>query len=196
MFSFYLPHELKKIGLGGFGHDVIIKKTVQLYNPSKIFFGNNVIVDDFCLITAEKDVVIKNNVHINAYSSIFGKYGIEMEDFSGLSCRVSLYSESDDYTGNSLTNPTIPMKFKPKYNTGKIHLNKHVIIGSGSTVLPGITVGEGSAVGAHSLVTKDLSSWSMYFGAPVKKIRNRSKKILELEQDFSNQSPTEKANLT
>ena len=106
-----------------------------------------------------------------------------MEDFSGLSSRVSVYAISDDYSGESLTNPMIPTEYK-NLNIGKVVLRKHVIVGSDSIILPGVEIKEGTAVGALSLVTKSLDEWSIYVGIPAKKINNRSKKILDLEKEF------------
>jgi galactoside O-acetyltransferase len=88
---------------------------------------------------------------------------------------------SDDYTGNSLTNTTVPLELK-KLTISPINFERHVIIGSGSIVLPGVTIGMGSAVGALSLITMSLDAWGVYFGIPAKKIKVRSKKILELEK--------------
>lgn len=50
-------------------------------------------------------------------------------------------------------------------------------------ILPGITLAEGTAVGANSLVTQDTESWTMYFGSPAKKIKPRSKRFLEMEKE-------------
>ena len=63
-----------------------------------------------------------------------------------------------------------------------MRLGRHVIVGSGSVVLPGVVIGDGCSVGALSLVTKSLPEWGVYFGAPVRRLRARSKRLLELEQ--------------
>ena len=63
-----------------------------------------------------------------------------------------------------------------------VFLGRHVIIGSGSVILPGCTIGEGSSVGALSLVTKNLDSWGVYVGAPARLAKARSKKLLDLEK--------------
>ena len=59
---------------------------------------------------------------------------------------------------------------------------RHVVVGAGSTNLPGVRHGEGAAVGAHTLVTKDCEAWWIYFGAPAKKLRRRSRELLALEK--------------
>ena len=94
-----------------------------------------------------------------------------------------MYAISDDYSGESLTNPMIPTKYK-NLNTGKVVLRKHVIVGSASVILPGVEIKEGTSVLALSLVNKSLDEWSIYVGIPAKKINNRSKRILELEKEF------------
>ena len=63
-------------------------------------------------------------------------------------------------------------------------MQKHVIVGTNSVVMPGVTLKEGTAIGAMSLVLNDTESWSIYVGNPVKKIKNRSKNILRLQRKF------------
>jgi galactoside O-acetyltransferase len=63
-------------------------------------------------------------------------------------------------------------------------LKKHSVIGTGSTILPGVTLHEGAAVGAMSLVKNDIDEYTIFFGVPAKKQKNRSKKILDLENNF------------
>lgn len=92
-----------------------------------------------------------------------------------------IYSNSDDYSGESLVNPMIPEKYK-NLETGKVIINEHFIIGSGSIILPGVNIESGVAVGALSLVKKDLSSWSIYSGVPAKKIKDRKKDLLKLQK--------------
>ena len=74
-----------------------------------------------------------------------------MADFSGLSSRITIYSSNDDYSGNNMTNPSIPTEFTNVTHADVI-IKKHAIIGSGSVILPGVTIEEGAAVGALSLV--------------------------------------------
>ncbi len=184
MYPFYLLKELQSLGLGGFGNNVIIKRTVQFYKPEKIFLGDNVIIDDFVIMVAKKDVVIGNNVHVGAFSALYGRYGIHLQDYSGLSDRVTLYTESDDYSGLSMTNPTVPISFKPKYATGPILVKKHVIIGTNSTLMPNVTLEEGVAVGAYTFVTRNCAAWWIYSGSPAKKMMKRRENVLELSAKY------------
>lgn len=62
------------------------------------------------------------------------------------------------------------------YKYGAIHLRKNCAIGTGSLIMPGVTVGEGAIVGAGSLVTKDIPAWTMALGRPAKVIRQIPKR--------------------
>lgn len=57
------------------------------------------------------------------------------------------------------------------YKYGKIHLCKNCAIGTGSLLMPGVTVGEGAIVGAGALVTKDIPAWTMAIGRPAKVVK-------------------------
>lgn len=180
--SFCTREELQALGLKKIGTNVLISKKASIYGAEKIIIGSNVRIDDFCILSGK--VIIGNYVHIAAYSALYaGKTGITMKDFSGLSSRCVIYAESDDYSGNHLTNPTVGEKYL-NIIKGEVVLNKHVIIGTGTCVMPFVEIGEGSAVGGMSLVNKSLDEWSIYAGIPCKKLRNRNRNILKEEQKF------------
>ena len=69
----------------------------------------------------------------------------------------------------------------------KVYIGKHAILGTGTTVLPGGELGEGSVSGANSLVKKPLEPWGIYAGSPCKKIKDRSKKCLKLGKEITNE---------
>ena len=114
MNSFYTEEELKKIGLKSFGKNVLISRFASIYSPQTIEIGSNVRVDDFCILSGK--IKIGNFVHISAYTGLFaGNAGIRMEDYSTISSRSVIYAESDDYSGEYLTNPMLPMDFRGVY---------------------------------------------------------------------------------
>ena len=82
-----------------------------------------------------------------------------------------------------MTNPTIPDNYK-KIIYGKVIIKKHSIVGSGTTILPGVTLEEGTSVGANSLVNKSTKPWGIYVGSPIRKLKDRKKDLLELEKEF------------
>lgn len=180
--SFLNAEELQQLGLRHLGDNVLISRKASIYEPAEIAVGNNSRIDDYCVLVGGKGLRIGDYVHIGCFSALFAGSGITLEDFSGLSARVTLYSESDDYSGASLTNPTVPIEFKPGLIRGPILIRRHCIIGANSTLLPGVTLNEGVAVGAHSLVVKDCEAWSIYAGIPARRIKGRKRGLLDIEQ--------------
>jgi acetyltransferase-like isoleucine patch superfamily enzyme len=179
--SFFYEKQLSKIGFKTVGKNVKISKKASFYHPESISLEDNIRIDDFCILSGA--VKIGSHVHISAYSALYGKAGIELEDFVTISGRVSIYSINDDYSGEYLTNPTVPEKFT-HVRSAPVIIKKHSIIGAGSIVLPGITIGEGVSVGALSLVNRSLDPWKIYAGVPCQVIKNRKKNLLDLEKKF------------
>ncbi|MBE5916756.1 MAG: hypothetical protein E7273_07915 [Pseudobutyrivibrio ruminis] len=181
--TFYSEEELAHLGLKKYGKNVLISRNAILYSPEKLEVGNDVRIDDFTTISG--NVKLGSFIHIAQFCGLYGgDEGIIMEDFSGLSSKVTIYATSNDYSGNSMTNPMVPAKYKPGDKEAKVVLEKHVIVGVNSVILPGVEIGEGSSVGAMSMCAKSLEPWGIYVGAPAKKIKDRSKKLLELEKQF------------
>lgn len=182
MVSFYSEAELKELGFKYVGKNVRISRKTSIYGASNISIDDNTRIDDFALLSG--NITIGKHVHIAAYTGLFaGSEGIEIEDFCGISAHCCVYAASDDYTGMALTNPTIPEKYK-MVTEKKVTFKKHSLVGAGSIILPGVTVGEGASFGSMSLITKDAKPWTMYVGAPAKELRPREKKLLELEQEL------------
>ena len=74
-----------------------------------IVIGNNVRIDDFVVLSAgQGGIEIGNYIHIAVFSSLIGAGRIALSDFCNISSRVSIYSSSDDYTGEYMTNPMMP----------------------------------------------------------------------------------------
>jgi len=176
------PDELAFMGFASIGKNVLISEKASLYNCSRISIGNNVRIDDFCVLSAGAGgIFIGKYVHIAVYSSLMGAGKITMSDFSGISSRVSIYSSNDDYSGATMTNPTVSSLY-----TGVTHadvtLGRHVIVGAGCVILPGVTLHEGVAVGALSLINEDCNAFGIYIGAPARHIGSRKKDLLEKER--------------
>lgn len=182
MSSFYLDEEIQNIGLKSYGKNVKISRHACFYGAENIMIGNNVRIDDFCILSGK--IIMGDNIHVAAYTALYGgSDGIIIEDFANLSSRVSVYSVSDDYTGETMTNPTIPDEYK-NVKSEAVRIGTHVIIGASSVVLPGVYLKEGSSFGAFSFINHSSEPWSINAGIPFKKIKNRSKNLLELEKKY------------
>jgi galactoside O-acetyltransferase len=175
--SFYSREELQDLGLRSFGENVLISKKASLYGSECISVGNNVRIDDFCILSGR--IEIGNYVHIAAFCALYGAEGIIMRDFSGLSANVIIYSASDDFSGDYMVGAMVPREFT-NVTGGTVLLDRYVQVGAGCIILPNVTLEEGVSVGAMSLVTKSLRSWSINIGVPARFYKERKKNLLEL----------------
>jgi len=178
----YLEREdLLEFGIKRVGENVRIHPTAILVDLEHIELGSHVRVDAYTIISASGGSFVTGDyVHISNHCTIMAGHGVKLSDFSGLSAGVKMFSTSDDYSGESLTNPTIP-KHLLKVRSGKVVLGRHAIVGAGSIVLPGCDIGEGCAVGALSIAARSLSPWGIYAGIPARRIRDRSRRLLNDE---------------
>lgn len=175
--SFYSSQELSALGFKDIGQNVLVSRFAQFYGIENIEFGSNVRIDDFCILSG--NIKLGNNIHISAYTAIYGKFGVEMEDYTGLSPRCTVFSATDDFSGDYLVGPMIETKYT-NVSGGKVLIKKYSQIGSNCIILPGVTIDEGVAVGAMSLVLHDLEEWKIYTGIPAKFHKIRNKKLLDL----------------
>ena len=183
MSSFYTQEELEKIGFNKIGKGNFISRKASIYGVDKIEIGNSNRIDDFSIISG--NILIHDHVHIASGCYLFGgDAGIELRDFSAISSRGVVYSETDDYSGLALTNPTAKIEHRKIYG-GKVILEKYVLIGTGCTILPGLVIGEGTSVGAMSLVNKSLDSWGVYVGIPCQRIKERKKDMLRFVGEYT-----------
>ena len=181
--SWLTNKELLEMGFGSLGKNLLLSSKGSYYNTKNIYLGDNVRIDDFCIISAgEGGIRIGRNVHISAFASVVGQAPIDFEDFSGISNKVAVFSSTDDFV-KGMTNPTIPDRFR-RLKHLPVRLGKHAVVGSNSVLLPGSELGEGTSVGALSVVRGKLEPWSVYMGNPVKKIMARSRGIIDLEKEF------------
>ncbi len=178
MTSFYSEEELAALGLAAYGDDVLISRKASLYGVEHIRLGSHVRIDDFCLLSGH--IQLGSYIHLAAGVLLYaGEAGIVMEDYSTLSSRCAVYALSDDYSGAAMTNPTVPEAYTGVTQQA-VHIGRHVIVGTGSTILPGVSLGEGVAVGAMSLLNHSAEPWGIYIGIPARRIMERSRELLRL----------------
>ena len=182
MSSFYTKEELKSVGFKYVGGGTLISRKASIYGAENISIGQNVRIDDFCILSGK--IEIGNYVHIAAGVMLFGgEDGILLRDYVGISSRSVIYAASDDYSGQYMTNPTVPEQYRHIISK-TVCMEKHVLIGTGCTVLPGVRIGEGTSVGSMSLVNQSLDAWGIYVGIPCRRMKERSKDLLLLERNM------------
>lgn len=184
MEPYYSPAELAQMGFLSIGTEVRLSRKASVYGAGRIALGDHVRIDDFCVLSAGAGgMAIGNHIHVAVYSSIIGAGRVQLEDFSNISSRVSIYSSSDDYSGEAMTNPTVPAEWT-RVHSAPVRIGRHAIIGAGSVVLPGVCLGEGAAIGSLSLVKEDCEAFGIYAGSPARRVGTRKKALLELEGRF------------
>lgn len=175
---------IDRIGFASVGDNVLISDKASIYNPDKIRIGSSVRIDDFCVLSAGAGgISIGSYVHIAVYSALIGAGGISVSDFCNISSRVCIYSSNDDYSGEFMTNPMVPSIYT-NVTHEDVRMGKHVIVGSGSVVLPGVVLEDGCAVGALSLVKQNCEPFCVYGGVPARKIGRRRRGLLVCEDEF------------
>lgn len=107
------------------------------------------------LVQHKSNLKLGYKTDIGAFTYINAKNGITIEDYVQIGSHCSLYTIS-----------TIDNK------EGPITLRKNCKIGSHSTIMPNVTVGNNSIIGAHSFVNKDIPDNVVAFGIPVKIIKS------------------------
>lgn len=180
--AYFTQSELNGMGFKHLGKNVKISTRASIYNAEQIEIGDNSRVDDFCLLSGK--ITIGRFVHLAPYCNLAGgTAGITLENFSGLAYGVHVFTQSDDYSGKTMTNPNVYKRYRD-VKSKIIYVGKHSIVGAGSIIMPGVELREGTSVGAMSLVRKSTEEWSIYVGNPARKLKERSRKLLELEKEF------------
>lgn len=184
MTSFLSQEEIADIGFKSIGQGCLISRNARFYGPQNMTIGNHVRIDDFCILSG--NITLGNYIHISAYVALYGAMGIVFEDCSGISARGTIYSAMDDFCGDYMIGPMLPEELT-HVTGGPVVVNKYVQIGAHSILFPNLTVGEGSVVGACSMVRKSLDPWGIYAGVPCKFMKARNKKMLDLAKSLNNE---------
>ena len=181
--SFLTRDEIARMEFLSVGQDVFISSRASIYGADRISIGDHVRIDDFCVLSAGAGgIQIGSRIHIAVFCSLIGAERITLEDFANLSSRVSIYSSSDDYSGRTMTNPMVPDHLKA-VDSRPVSIGRHVIVGCGTVILPGVTLHDGVAVGALSVVKDDCDPFGIYGGVPARRVGDRDRHLLELEKD-------------
>ena len=162
MNSFYTDNELKEIGFKNIGQKVFISRKTSIYSPSTISIGNNVRIDDFCILSG--NISIGDYVHISAYSALYGSKGIILEGYCGISPRCTILSASDDFSGEFLIGAQFPTEYT-NVKGGTVILRKYSQLATNTIVFPDITIGEGAVTGAMTLVNRNLEPCTINTGS-------------------------------
>ena len=157
------------------GEDVFISAKAELRRPHLISIGKHVAIDSGVYITTEAS--IGDYTHLSPYITVIGgaKSKIIIEDFVTIAAGSRLIAGSDKFLGEGFTSVTVPEKYRDEVEFSTIHIKRFAGIGTNVVIMPGVTIAEGSVIGACSLVTKDTEPWTVYTGVPAKAVKIRPK---------------------
>lgn len=179
---------LEELNFRSLGRGVKISDKASIYDADLMDIGDFSRVDDFCILSGK--VSLGRYCHVTPMCLIAGgQPGVELRDFCTLAYGVKIFAQSDDYSGETMVNSLIPRKYKREY-FASVLIERQVIIGTSSVILPGVTVAEGCAIGAMTLVVKSTDPWGMYVGSPAKWLKARKKDLNELERRFLQEADT------
>jgi galactoside O-acetyltransferase len=179
------PAALTAMPFRSLGHDVLIHERVTLVGIENISIGSHVRIDPEVILLATGPLTIGCYTHIAAGVFIAAKAGFEMKNFANIAHGTRIYTINDDYSGKHLMGPTVPSDLVER-TSGSVLLQEHVGIGAGCVVLPGVTLAEGSVLGALSLIDESTEPWTIYGGVPARRIKQRHRDIIEKGQQLVN----------
>lgn len=174
--------QLAEMGFKSLGKNVKISDKASIYDAEQIEIGDNSRIDDFCVVSGRVQIGIF--CHITPMCFIAGGIeGVFIGDFTGLAYGVKVFSQSDDYSGEMMFSSLLPEQYT-NMKKEKVVIERQVIVGAGSIILPSVHVAEGCSIGAMSLISKSTDPWGVYVGIPAKRVQERKKDLLVLEKQF------------
>jgi acetyltransferase-like isoleucine patch superfamily enzyme len=192
-FGLALRKTLYPILLGSCGRNVVFGQNVVLRHPHKIHIGNNVVIDDNCLLDAKgesnRGIRIGNRVFVGRNTILSCKNGdIELGDGANLGFNCEVFSASRVTIGRSVlmaaytyviggdhdfSDPTKAVLAQPRVSAG-VSIGEGVWIGAGAKILDGVDIGNHAVVGAAAVVRESVPSGAIAVGIPARVVASRS----------------------
>ena len=147
-----------------------------------ISFGKNLTTGYWCRFEVfpidndnRKRLIIGDNIQINDFVHICALDSVEIGDGCLFASHVYISDNSHGRYegGNSDSSPDIAPDHR-EYITAPVKIRKNVWLGEGVIVMPGVTIGDGSVIGAHSIVNKDIPAACIAVGSPAKVVKKYS----------------------
>lgn len=150
------------------GNDVSLGKNAKIYHPELVNLYGCIIGDETrigAFVEVQKNAIIGARCKISSHSFICEGVTIEDEVFIG----HGVIFTNDVYP--RAVNKEGKLQTENDWSLIKTLIKRRAAIGSNTTILPGVTIGEGAMIGAGSMVVKDVPSWTVVVGNPAKLVR-------------------------
>jgi acetyltransferase-like isoleucine patch superfamily enzyme len=170
----YVKNARNRMIFGHYGRNIYIFPEVRIMRPRFISIGDNVTIGrgtDIYVHPIHSDlkdymIRISNNVHIGIYNIIGARESIILEDNVLIGPHVMIGDHSHQYE-----NIEIPIKLQEATKGGPVRIERDSWIGANVFVLPNVTIGRHSVVGANSVVNRNIPPYSVAVGAPARVIK-------------------------
>lgn len=166
------------------GKDVFISGRAEIRRPQLVSVGSHVAIDSGVYITTQAE--IGDYIHLSPYITMIGgaKSKVIVEDFVTIAAGSRIIAGSDKFMGEGFTSVTVPEEYRDAVDFSTIRFCRFAGVGTNAVIMPGVTIAEGSVIGACALVTKDTEPWTVYTGVPARpvKMRPREKMIAYAKQ--------------
>lgn len=180
--AYFSSDHLRAFPFKRVGERVRVARNCTIVGLENITLDDDVRIDaNTSLIVQRGYLTVGRHVHIGIGCVLGARGGIELGDYSSLSHGVRILSALDDYSGRWMTNSTLPEAVLGVHEAPVV-VGRHVPVGTGSLIVGGVTIDEGAAVGALSLVDRPLQAWRVYGGNPLQELGERRRDILERER--------------
>jgi acetyltransferase-like isoleucine patch superfamily enzyme len=152
--------------LGACGRGVVFGQNVVLRHPHKIKIGDDVVIDDNCLIDAKGE----SNQGITIGSGVFvGRNSILSCKNGDIVLAAYVYVIGGDHDAGD---PSIPVGLQARRSQG-VDLGRGAWIGAGAKVLDGVSVGDGAVIGAGAVVREAVPAQAIAVGVPARVVGTR-----------------------
>jgi len=168
--SLSLSSHLLNYGDFSYGSDCVISSNCLIDIPGAFSLANEVIIHKSTTISAH-NITIGSQTSLQTNVSLLGN--ITIGSFCLIAPRVFISSGSHSFKRNPPVNIRDQDLLPDSHYSSLVTIEEDCWIGVNSVILPGVTIGKGSVVGANSVVTMDVPPYTVVGGAPAKPISTR-----------------------
>lgn len=161
--------EFKKEDFKRLGKNVVFEKGVLVFHPENIEIGDNVYIGHYTILKGyyKNLMLIGDHTWIGQQCFLHSAGGLRIGKAVGIGPKVIILTSQHEALDRDLPVYLTPLKL------GEVVLEDGCDIGAGAIILPGVKIGEGSIIGAGSVVTRDIPPYEVWAGVPARKIRER-----------------------
>ena len=176
MEDYWNKEDLMRMGVSCEGDNIYVSKTVRITDPHNLMLFDNTKIHQFCVLHSNGPMALGPYLTVLPFCYFNSWFGLVIKGYTTISARVSIYSASDDYSGEYIVHNEAPDGCNNILG-GVVTLEKGVVVGTGSSIVAvdDLVMGVGSGLGAHSFLKDSVPEYELYAGVPAKFLRRRDK---------------------